>query len=487
MADRVDHIQERNGKYVLLSKKTGDVLGTHATREGAEAQERAIEANKHADEHPEQGPSIGAPLTDPKVREKGQEIAPMPDGVSAYEVPGKPNDHDNDYDSKQPNMQAGWNGYGAHKQDCQRIDVFHLDGSAIERTPQGGIKVPAYLTRTGVFEYRTADGAVRREYRPPNEVFDAGSLKTLEDAPVTDLHQGMVRADSYQTLAKGHVRDVKKSGNFVAANVLVQDAALVQAVERGDRREISCGYECSLEMTPGRTDSGQEYDAVQMNIKYNHAALLPVGAGRAGREVGLRLDGAAFACHTYEMRIRFDGKDYDLSVPAEKEAFEKACKALESARTDGATALATVTAEKDQAIKDRDAARADAADARDPVKMAARVEKRSKLEGKAREILGQDVKFDGLTNSQLREKVVLHSDSSVQERLDEYKDEKGEPTAGRKAYVKARFDALFASNSVASARAALVVSTLPGGGQSMTAIPQAEAWKSDLTVSKGKK
>lgn len=473
--DRVDHIQERNGKYVLLSKKTGEVLGTHATRAEAEEQERAIEASKHSDEHPEQGPAIGAPLTDPKVREQGQPIAPMPDGVAV---------------SGSPSMQEGWNQYGAQKkQDAQRIDVFHLDWTQPERTPQGGIKVPAYLTRTGVFAYKTADGSTRREYRPPTEVFDASSLRTLEDAPVTDLHQGMVRADSYQTLSKGHVRDVKRSGNFVAANVLVQDAALVQAVERGDRREVSCGYECSLDMTPGRTDSGEEYDAVQTNIRYNHAALLPVGAGRAGREVGLRLDGAAFACHDYAtMKIRFDGRDYDLAVPAEKDAFEAAVKASEKARADGATALATLTAERDQAVKDRDAARADAADARDPAKMAARVEKRAKLEASARKILGDEAKFDGLTNSQVREKAVLHADSTVQVRLDEYKDEKGQPTAGRKAYVKARFDALLAPSSVGAARAALVASTLPGLGASITSpSPQLEAWKSDLTVTKGGK
>ncbi len=362
------------------------------------------------------------------------------------------------------------------KQDAQRIDVFHFDGSRAQRTPQGGLKIPATLTRTGVFEYRNADGSVRREYRPPTEVFNADSLRSLEDAPVTDLHQGMVRADTYQALSKGHVRDVHQDGRFVGATVLVQDASLVAAVEGGTRREISCGYECTLDMTPGRTDTGESYDAVQTNIRYNHAALLPVGAGRAGREVGLRLDGAAFACHNSPtMKVRFDGHDYDLAVPAEKESYDAAVTAVlkartdatealataEKARTDGATALATVTAERDTACAERDAARADAADARDPVKAEARAEARAKLVAQAREVLGAESKFDGLSDSQIREKCVLHADSTVQARLDEYKDQ----PALRDTYLSARFDGLFSTASVGTARAAFVVSQTPGGAQ----------------------
>ena len=39
-------IRKRGNKFVLVSKTTGRTLGTHATRAKAEAQERAIQANK---------------------------------------------------------------------------------------------------------------------------------------------------------------------------------------------------------------------------------------------------------------------------------------------------------------------------------------------------------------------------------------------------------------------------------------------------------
>lgn len=39
-------IEQRGSKWVLLTKDHSRVLGTHASRAAAEAQERAIEANK---------------------------------------------------------------------------------------------------------------------------------------------------------------------------------------------------------------------------------------------------------------------------------------------------------------------------------------------------------------------------------------------------------------------------------------------------------
>ena len=40
-------IQKRGGKYVLISKSTGKVLGRHPKRADAIAQERAIQIAKH--------------------------------------------------------------------------------------------------------------------------------------------------------------------------------------------------------------------------------------------------------------------------------------------------------------------------------------------------------------------------------------------------------------------------------------------------------
>jgi hypothetical protein len=170
-----------------------------------------------------------------------------------------------------------------------RYDVAEL--GSIETTPQGFIRAPAYLTRAGVLDYRRADGSVVRELRPPSEVFAPASLATLSSAPLTDLHPSeMVSPANVRKLAIGHVSDdVRQDGQHVAANVTVQDAAAIAAVEAGQRRELSCGYTCELDETPG-TYNGQPYDAVQRRIRYNHVGIGPKNWGRAGSSVALRID-----------------------------------------------------------------------------------------------------------------------------------------------------------------------------------------------------
>jgi hypothetical protein len=106
---------------------------------------------------------------------------------------------------------------------------------------------------------------------------------------------GAVTPKNFTRLAKGHVGDdVRQDGKFVSATVRVQDDATATMIERGDLKEMSCGYTADVEFTSG-TWNGEDYDAIQRNIRYNHVALLPGGKGRAGREVGLRLDSCSYA------------------------------------------------------------------------------------------------------------------------------------------------------------------------------------------------
>jgi len=173
-----------------------------------------------------------------------------------------------------------------------RYDVAVL-GNA-EKTSQGFLRMPAHLTRAGILEYRRADGTTIRELRPAAEVFAPQSLATLRAAPVTDLHPTeMISPANVRKLSIGIVsEDVRADGELVAAAVTVQEADAIAAVERGERREISCGYRCRIDATPG-TYRGQKYDQVQRDIVYNHVALGPRNWGRAGRDIALRIDAAA--------------------------------------------------------------------------------------------------------------------------------------------------------------------------------------------------
>jgi len=178
--------------------------------------------------------------------------------------------------------------------------------SKVERTPQGFVRVQANLSRIGVLEYKDASGSVRRELRPADEVFAPASLATLAAAPVTDLHPsvGLVTSRNVKGLRVGGVLETKSDGRWISAVLQIEDADAIEAVLARKRTENSLGYQCRTEETPGRYDattgqygphvtSGEPYDAVQRQIVYNHSALLPSGAARAGSEAMIRLDGNA--------------------------------------------------------------------------------------------------------------------------------------------------------------------------------------------------
>lgn len=294
-----------------------------------------------------------------------------------------------------------------------RLDVGKL-GKA-KRTPTGGLRVPANLTRVGVLEYAYPDGRVVRELRHPDEVFNADSLATLAGAAVTDLHPSeMVTPGNWRSVSVGHVGEaVKADGNFVAAELSIEDARMIEAVERGDRAEISCGYSCVVEPQTGEWN-GEKYDAVQRSIRYNHAALGPRNWGRAGADVALRLDSNGNACplgtrEEKRMTIRLDGIDYDVTTPQFAQAFERFVaradsekaereKELEKLRADAIS----LKAERDRLEGERDAAKAQPS----PERMDALIKARVALVTDAARFLGEDVKLDGMSDAEIVASVV---------------------------------------------------------------------------------
>lgn len=56
------------------------------------------------------------------------------------------------------------------------------------RLPNGFVRAEGYLTRSGIFVYRDAQGKTVRELRPPEEVMHADSLASFGMMPVTNEH-----------------------------------------------------------------------------------------------------------------------------------------------------------------------------------------------------------------------------------------------------------------------------------------------------------
>lgn len=306
-----------------------------------------------------------------------------------------------------------------------RLDYGRLDKA--DRTPSGGLKIPAYVTRTGVFTYRTDDGRVIRELRHPDHVFSKESLDSLEDAPLTIRHPGKVTPKDYKSHAAGHVRDAKREDIYVAARAVVQDAAAIEGVEKGDLVEVSCGYTCDVDPTPGEYN-GEKYDSIQTNIRYNHVALGPKGWGRAGGSVALRLDSgdaiqetvsnpdtasptvADLPKETPPMLVTIKGKPYTSGTPEHLAALTEFA-AEETKRADAAEAKVKETETKAAEAQGR----ADAADkalkaATDPKAQAEAVQARINLQTNAAKFLDKDFKFDGKTDTEIMVAAITKSD-----------------------------------------------------------------------------
>ena len=295
------------------------------------------------------------------------------------------------------------------------------------------MRVPANLTRTGVLVYSQADGSQIRELRHPEEVFSEDSLSTLAGAPVTDLHPAApVRPSNWREVSVGHVGDeVKADGKFVAAKLTIQDEDTITKIEHEDRCELSCGYSCCLDYTPGEFE-GERYDAIQRSIRYNHVALGPAGWGRAGNEVALRLDSQGNQItdnkagqpptEVVPMKYTIDGVTYDTDSPQFIEALTNRDKRIDGETAELKSERDTATAERDSAIKERDDAKSELETASDPKRLDGLVTARVELVTQAQRVLGKDAKLDGKTDRAIMVETICHDekDFSDEGKSDDY-------------------------------------------------------------------
>lgn len=163
---------------------------------------------------------------------------------------------------------------------------------ATKRTADGYLAASARVARTGIQIYTgpecgRPDLDFVRVYRSEDEVFKPASIKTLAHRPITDDHPHIpVTADNWGRLSKGHTgEEIMRDGRFVRVPMLLMDGPTIKKWEQG-KRELSMGYSCDLKWQDGITEDGEEYDAVQMNIKYNHLALVKKARGGEHLRVG---------------------------------------------------------------------------------------------------------------------------------------------------------------------------------------------------------
>jgi len=289
--------------------------------------------------------------------------------------------------------------------------VQRFDVAKVKLTPQGGRVASAHIARAGILEYRQPDGSIRRELRPEDEVFHPDSLKSFAHATLTDDHPGgLVGPDNWKRVTIGHVAgEPSRDGDFVAASLHVQHGDSIKKAENGELVELSSGYTCILDKTPGEW-RGQRYDAVQRQIRGNHVALLPEGWGRAGPDVRLRLDSAGAMSgienDSYVPPVSGTQATTTQTQTTTPPAATTSTPAATSAAREDAGELAALRAENARLLKEAEARNDAAAEREEQTRIDARVAERVNLITIAKPLLGDAWRADGKSEDAIRREVI---------------------------------------------------------------------------------
>ena len=157
----------------------------------------------------------------------------------------------------------------------------------ITKKPSGGIVCTGVpIARTGTQEYLAGelglDGDPQRVIpvaRTPEEVFAPEAMASFEGVCVCDGHppEG-VTAVNFSQYSKGHAQNIRREGDYLVADLHIEDAVLAHQVLHRAKREVSCGYSTTY------VPEGGGYR--QTGIRGNHVAVVP--RGRAGSEVSIK-------------------------------------------------------------------------------------------------------------------------------------------------------------------------------------------------------
>lgn len=328
----------------------------------------------------------------------------------------------------------------------QFTDTVTVAGT--RRTGDGYLIAEARAVRTGIqlyagHEVGKPDLATVRVHRAADQVFAQDSLQSFSHAPITIDHpDDEVTAENWKELSVGEVSTAaKQDGQWVMLPLILKDAAAITAMVSG-KRELSAGYNCELDWTPGKTADGEPYDAQQRSIKINHLAL--VDRARAGSQARIGDAGnwgaAPISTTDKEIVTMSDALRTVVVDGLSVQTTDQGAQAITKLQADLASSAAKFTdAQNDHAkalaAKDADLAKKDAeieglkAKILSDADLDKKVATRADLISKAKAI-AKDVKTDGLSDAAIRRATVAAKlgDAAVADKAE--------------AYIDARFDIL---------------------------------------------
>ena len=293
-----------------------------------------------------------------------------------------------------------------------------LDASTDLRVTQDGYLIASpRVARTGVQLYRgievgRPDLAEVRVYRPESEVMSKDAMSSLAWKPITIEHPDEpVTAKNWRDLAVGHLSDeVVRDGEFIRVPLRLMDAEAIDIV-RGGKKQLSVGYTAVLKWGDGKTDSGEEYDAIQTSIRANHVAITHTARGGDKLRMGDRKHKeASMAKLTVDgIVIEMEERDVQLverhiaNLTKELASLKTAQNDLATVKTELANSTAVVTA-KDAEIATLKQQVVDAA--LTPEKIAKAARERNAVEVRAKSLMDNIQITDAMSDAEIRRQVV---------------------------------------------------------------------------------
>jgi len=307
------------------------------------------------------------------------------------------------------------------------VDVIEMDEAAKVRfTGDGFLTASPRIARTGIQVYKGIecdrnDLDTVKVYRPQDSVFASDAMHSYAHRPVTLDHPGeAVTADNWKKYAVGQTGDeVIRDGGSVRVPMVLMDSAAIQAFKDG-KNQLSVGYTCDLDWTPGKTADGESYDAVQRNIKANHLAVVAAARGGPSLVIGDDDRKGDHIMTSVTKNVVIDGIQVEMTDTAAQvvqralahlqsvaDQFEKKAKKAEEEKDESEDSMGKLQdslkakdaeiATLKQQLKDLEIT---------PLKLDGLVKDRQAVIDKARAILGKSLIIDQRTVDDIRKQVV---------------------------------------------------------------------------------
>lgn len=301
----------------------------------------------------------------------------------------------------------------------------------------GFLIIPVVFMKTGILLYRDWDtGNIIREYVSESELFKPESMNSANGILFTEDHPpDMVYPDNWSKYGLGSLHSIKQNNNLIEGVLTVYDSETIRSIEKEDKDEISAGYWCNTLNQSGQFE-GNDYDMIQTDIEYNHISR--VWFGRAGEDVkikkNIRKNNADIPIY-YQIQdennnlnnfkknerlvtMIINGRDVKMNEADEvfmtqflkdKEAAEKKneadLKEIQKKNTEAQAEL-DITKKKLNDLESKDWKR--------------EVKNREDLESFVKPVLGNDFKFDGLSDIQVKRNYLEVLDSEIKGKDDTY-------------------------------------------------------------------